>query len=408
MKSLTTLVLFAAVAVVSLSLAAPAQAGKKMEILLQDDGIFLFPNNYYDRDFAYLQARALGVTGLRMNIQWFMAMSAAQAQSTVKPGQVDYQWGVWDTAIARARQYGMHVQLALAGDPPAWACGSRRQPYDCDGYKPDVAEFRAFAQAAAAHFGSSVKRYSIWNEPNWYTWISPHKRSPRLYRELYEAGYEGVKAGYPGAKVLMGELAPRFQENIAIAPLEFLRRMVCVNGKFKRKRSADRKCGPEPLKLDGFAHHPYHFEVRPRKLSPVEDDLTMANIDELNVHLAKLKKLGVLDPSTKKIKVYLTEHGYMVSGNPDVRPRRQIPEYKRKKWVVNAFQIAQSTRRIKGMLYYNLVSAPLGSPSSYFDLGLIQTDGNPRDSYWALRDWAQAAIVERRVKAPPPCSGVVC
>jgi hypothetical protein len=408
MKLLTKILLLSGLAVVFLQPVAPAQAGKKMEVQLQDDGIFLFPNDYYDRDVAFRQARALGVTGLRMNIQWFMAMPAAQAQSTVKPSQVNYQFGVWDNAIARARQYGMRVQLALAGDPPAWACGDFRQPYACDGYRPNVAEFRAFAQAVAAHFGGSVARYSIWNEPNWYTWISPHNQSPLIYRELYQAGYEGVKAGYPKAKVLMGELAPRFQENIAIAPLEFLRKMVCVNAKFKRKRSADRKCGPEPLKLDGFAHHPYHFEVRPGKRSPVADDLTMANIDDLNVHLEKLTKLGVLDPSTKKIKVYLTEHGYMVTGNPDVRPRRQIPEYKRKKWVVNAFDIAQRTRRIKGMLYYNLVSAPLGSPSSYFDLGLIQTNGVPRESYWALRNWAQTAIVEGRVKPVPPCSGVVC
>ncbi len=408
MKSLAKILLVAALAVVPLQAAAPAQAAKKMEIQLQDDGIFLFPNDYYSRDVAFRQARALGVTGLRMNIQWFMAMPRAQAQSTIKPSQVNYQFGVWDNAIARARQYGMHVQLALAGDPPAWACGNLRQPYDCDGYMPNVAEFRAFAQAVAAHFGGSVWRYSIWNEPNWYTWISPHDRSPMLYRELYQAGYEGVKAGYPNATVLMGEFAPRFQENVAIPPLEFLRKMVCVNSKFKRKRNADRKCGTEPLKLDGVATHPYHFEVKPTKHSENPDDLTMANIDDINVHLNKLRDLGVIDPSKRRVPVYLTEHGYMVTGNPAIRPRRRIPEYKRQKWIVDAFRIAQETRRIKGMVYYNLVSPPLGSASSYFDLGLIQTNGVPRASYYALRNWAQQAIVDGKVKPLPPCSGVAC
>ncbi len=407
MKSLARILLVAALAVVPLQAAAPAQAAKRMEIQLQDDGIFVFSNNYYNRDVAFRQARALGVTGLRMNVQWFMAMPQAQARSTVKPAQVNYQWGPWDNAIARARQYGMHVQLALTGDPPAWACGNLRQPYDCDGYRPSVAEFRAFTQAAAAHFGGNVARYSIWNEPNWYTWISPHNQSPKLYRQLYLAGYEGVKAGYPNATVLLGEFAPRYQPNIAIPPLEFLRKMVCVNAKFKRKRSADRRC-PEPLPLDGVATHPYYFEVKPSKRSEEPDDLTMANIDDLNVHLNKLRDLGVIDPSKRRVPVYLTEHGYMVTGNPAVKPRRRIPEYKRQKWIVDSFKIAQETRRIKGMVYYNLVSPPLGSPSSYFDLGLIQTNGVPRASYWALRNWAQQEIAEGGVKAPPPCNGVAC
>jgi hypothetical protein len=393
------------VAAASLHAAAPADAAKRMEILLQDDGIFLYDKGQYERDTAFQVARQLGVTGLRINVHWWMTMPESQYRSTVKPAFVNYDWRIWDEAIARARAFGMRVQLALIGDPPAWACGNRLQPYDCDGYKPDIFEFRAFAQAAAAHFGSSVARYSIWNEPNWYTWLSPHKQAPLLYRALYQQGYEGVKAGNPAAKVLLGELAPLFRENgLSMAPLKFIRKMVCVNKRFKLSRRAAEKCTGGPLKLDGVAHHPYYFEVRPGKRSENPDDVTIASLDSLNSHLDRLRDLGVIDPSRRRTPVYLTEHGYMVTGNPDIRPARRIPESRRQRWVVKAFDIAQKTPRIKSMLYFNLVSPPLGSADSYFDLGLIQSDGVPRGSFFALRDWAQAAIADGRVKAPGFCA----
>jgi hypothetical protein len=407
MKSLTRILLLAALALVALSLVPPAHAARKMEVMLQDDGILVFPNDYYDREMAFRQARALGVSTLRINVQWWKVMPEPQATAATKPSAINYQWGVWDSAIARARQYGMQVQLALVGDPPTWACGNKRPPFACDGYKPDVGEFRAFAQSAAAHFGGAVKRYSIWNEPNWYTWISPHKQSPLLYRKLYQAGYKGVKRGNPKAKVFMGELAPAKRPGLSMAPLEFIRKMVCVNKRLKRTNNANRKCGKRPLKLDAFAHHPYRFETRPKAKPEFKDEVTIATLDRLNALLAKLKKKGLLKKKGK-IPVYLTEHGYMVTGNPDVPPRRRIPESKRKRWIVQSFKIAQRNRRVKGMLYYNLVSPPLGSPSSYFDLGLIQTNGTARASYLALQNWVQAAIRDGKVKRPPPCSGVSC
>jgi hypothetical protein len=293
------------------------------------------------------------------------------------------------------------VQLALVGDPPTWACGNKRPPYECDGYKPNRRQFKKFAQAAASHFRGRVKRYSIWNEPNWYTWLSPHKKSPILYRKLYQAGYKGVKRGYKRAKVLIGEFAPRFQKNVAIEPLEFMRKMVCLNDRFKFKKK--KRCKGGPLKFNGLAHHPYHFEVGPGKESPNEDDLTIANLSSLNKHLKKFRRKGVIKSKPRKTQIFLTEHGWMVTGNDAVRRQRRIPENKRKRWIVKAFKIAQRTKNVKGMLYYNFVSPPLGSPSSFFDMGLIQTNGQPRASYFALRNWIQSAIADRKVLGPRPC-----
>ncbi|MGH2838305.1 MAG: GH39 family glycosyl hydrolase, partial [Thermoleophilaceae bacterium] len=377
MKSLTRVMLIAALTVLPMMAAAPSQAAKKMEVAVQDDGIFLY-QEHYNREVAYQQLRALGATHLRMNILWWQPIPEAQRNSRTKPRNITYNWDVWDDAIARARAYGIKVQLDLAGDPPRFACGNKKVPYECDGYKPNLTLWSQFVRAAVAHFKGRVSRFSMWNEPNWYTWISPHKRSPILYRNLYKAGYKAAKRANPKAEVVMGELAPHFQRGISMPPLQFIREMVCVNKRLQRTRNANKQCGRKPLKLDAFSTHPYDFEHKPSKKRSNKDELTMANLGALPKLLDKLRKKGLLKPSKKKFPIYLTEHGYMVTGNPDVRRERRIPESRRAKWIVQSWDIAQETPRIKQNLHYIFVSPPLGSPSSFFDMGLIASNGVPR------------------------------
>ena len=403
MKSLTRILLIAALSALPMLSASPAQAAKKMEVALQDDGVFLY-NEHYNADVGYRQLRELGVTHLRMNVLWWQPIPEGQRNQRTKPSPIVYDWSVWDAAIARARAYGIKVQLDLAGDPPAWACGNKRVPYACDGYKPNRKLFAHFVRAAVNHFQGRVKRFSLWNEPNWYTWISPHKKSPIIYRKLFEAGYRAAKKANRKAEIVMGELAPHFRPGLSIAPLKFLRGMVCVNKRLKRIRGANKKCGRKPLKFDSFSHHPYDFEHKPTKRRPNRDEVTMANIGKLPKYLNKLRKKGLIKPKRKKFPIYLTEYGYMVTGNPAVRRERRIPEPKRARWLVQAWKIAQRTPRIKQNLQYILVSPPLGSPSSYFDTGLIVSDGTIRRSYTALENWLQQALRDGKVARPGRCS----
>jgi hypothetical protein len=379
-------------------LAAPeAQAGKQMEVAVQDDGVFLY-EEHYDRDRAYRQLRALGATHLRMNILWWQPIPAAQRTQTTVPSNITYNWGVWDNAIDRARDFGIQVQLDLAGDPPAWACGNLRPPYACDGFRPNRALFAHFVGAAVSHFKGKVSRYSLWNEPNWYTWISPHKKSPIVYRKLYEAGYEAAKNADPNAEVVLGELAPHHRPGLSMAPLEFIRKMVCVNKRLKRTKNADRKCGTEPLEIDAVSLHPYDFTSRPTMIREHPDEVTLANINELPRLFDRLRKKGLVKPAKKKFPVYLTEHGYFVSG------RRAVPEARRVRWLVKAWKLARKAPRVKQNLQYGLVSAPPDSPSAYFDASLISTSGTLRPSYHALRGWVADAAAAGHVIRPGPCS----
>jgi hypothetical protein len=401
MKSLTKTLLLTALIVLPLLAPSPAQAARKMEAALQDDGVII-SNKDIGREAALRAARGLGATHIRMNILWWQPIPVAQRNQTTPPSNITYNFSSWDAAIARAQAYGLKTQIAVAGDPPAWACGSKKVPYACDGRKPSIKYWKHFVKAVAQHFKGRVKRYSLWNEPNWYTWLSPHKKAPRLYRKLVQTGYKAIKRQDKKAEVVIGELAPHFQKRISTPPLQFIREMVCVNKRLKPIRGAKRKCKGK-LKFDAFSTHPYDFEHKPKFKRDNKDEVTMSNLPALTKLLNKLRKKGFIKPKRKKFPIYLTEHGYMVE-NPQVRPRRQIPESRRQKWIVQAWKIAQKTPRIKQMLHYDIVSPAPSAPDGYFDMGLLTSTGQPRGSYFALRNWIQQAVADGKVARQGPCS----
>jgi len=258
---------------------------------------------------------------------------------------------------------------------------------------------------AVRHFKNKVKRFSIWNEPNWFAWISPHKQAPLIYRRIYMAGYKGVKKAAPRAKVFMGEFAPFERPRVSIGPLRMLREMVCVNRRLKRIRGAKRKCKGGALKLDGLATHPYDFTHAPSKKPENRDSLTLGNLGKGVKLVDALQKKGLIDPSTRRTQFWLTEYGYFVRGSGN---GRGLSESKRKRWAVQGFNIAQRNPRVKANLWYILVSPPPGHPSAYFDTGLVQTNGQPRGTFFALQSWIRAAAASGRVARPRPCSGVSC
>jgi hypothetical protein len=402
MKSLTKILLLTTLVVLPLLAPAPAHAARKMEVAIQDDGVFLY-NQDIGREAALRAARALGATHLRLNVLWgAQAVVPSQQNQTSVPSNITYNFAPWDFVIQRAAAYGIKTQLDLTGDPPAWACGTKRPPYQCDGNKPKIKYWKHFVAAAADHFRGSVKRYSLWNEPNWHTWLSPHKKSPRLYRKLVQTGYKAIKRQNKKAEVVIGELAPHYRPKLSIPPLQFIREMVCVNKRLKPIKGAKKKCKGK-LKFDAFAHHPYELERKPSFKRPNKDEVTVANLPALTKLLTKLRKKGLIKPKRKKFPIYLTEYGYMVE-NPQVRPSRQIPEPRRAKWIVNGWKIAQKTPRIKQNLHYDLVSPKPGAPEGYFDMGLLTSSGDPRTSYFKLGNWIQEAAADGKVAKPGPCS----
>ena len=376
---LTALVAAAAVLTGCLVDAGDSRAARGMELALQDDAVFVeqkYRNLQGDRAFGL--ARGLGVTRQRVNLLWAYTMPESQFNARNKPGAINYDFTRFDQLVDQAARNGVRIHLSLTGPAPRWA-NAKRATARRAWYKPNATEFGKFAAVVADHFEGRVDRYSIWNEPNWKTWLGPLKSGPALYRQLYVKGYAAIKAEDPRAKVLIGETAPFSKRGWSTSPLAFLRGVTCVNSKYRRARSCPK------LKADGYAHHPYDFAHAPNYRYPGNDNVTIGTLSRLTRALDRLSRAGVLRKNGGgRMPLYLTEYGYFASGH------RALPRKLRSRYLQQAYSLALRNPRVKSQLQYLLVSPPRNQRASFFDLGLVNTRGTRNVGYNALKRWYRA------------------
>ena len=333
-----------------LMLPAAARASSGMEFALQDDDVFVHQQGY-DRDRALDHALALGATRIRVNVLWARLLVSGGATNPV------YDFSAIDSLQEEAADRGIDLQLTIAGPAPSWATRNHK----VGNVAPDPSRYGAFVHTVATHFKGKVDRYSIWNEPNWKSWLEPQKESPRLYRGLYGAGYRAVKGVDPRAEVLMGELAPNGGGK-AIAPLKFLRDM------FK---------GAKPMKADGFAMHPYQLTSAPNQVvAGKPDDVSIGTLPRLTTALDALYKTHKLQTSKgRKLDLYLTEFGYLTAGS------RKQSQARIANWLVAAIDVARKNKRVKQLLQYQLIDPP---KTALWHSALLTRKGAPQKAYNAL------------------------
>jgi hypothetical protein len=388
-------VLLAAVAAASVLLTGclfspeKTRASRGMELALQDDATFLLGGKRVPREKAFSYARQLGVTRLRVNMLWSYTMPHQAYTARRKPAQVQYLFDAFDSLVDEAATHGIRVHLSLTGPAPRWARpkSSIRQAW----YKPNTREFGKWAGIVAEHFAGRVDRYSIWNEPNWKTWLGPLKSGPALYRALYVRGYDAIKAADPRAKVLFGETSPNGRPGLSTAPLAFLRKVACVNSKYKRVGHCPK------LKADGYAHHPYDFRHAPNFKYPGDDNVTLGTLSRLTKALDKLSRSGALRKNGGgRMPLYLTEYGYFATGH------RALPPKTRTRYLQQAYSIALKNSRVKSQLQYLLVSPPASSSSAFFNLALLSTRGKKYPQFGGLQRWFKA----NRAKVKRPAGAI--
>jgi hypothetical protein len=364
---------------------AKSRASRGMELALQDDSTFLVGAKHVKREKAFAYARQLGVTRLRVNVLWAYTMPALFYDTRRKPTKIPYQFQQLDSLVDEAADHGIRIHFSLTGPAPRWARpkASINQAW----YKPSTREFGKWAGIVAEHFAGRVDRYSIWNEPNWRTWLGPLKSGPALYRSLYVRGYEAIKQADPRAKVLIGETSPTARARLSTAPLDFLRKVTCVNKKYKRVGHCPR------LKADGYAHHPYDFRHAPNFKYPGADNVTLGTLSRLTKALDKLRKVRALrTPNGSRMPLYLTEYGYFATGH------RALPRKKTLRYLQQAYSIALKNSRVKSQLQYLLVSPPTKSRQSFFNLALLSNGGRKYSTFSAMARWYSAN--RAKVKRP--------
>jgi hypothetical protein len=310
----------------------------------------------------------LGAKWVRVVLYWKNVAPAAEATSP--PARFDpsdpgsgYDWERYDRSIRAAHERGLKVLVTLSGPVPTWAT-SRKSGHT---YKPNPVEFGKFASAAARRYAPVVEQWSIWNEPNHPQFLEPqyvNKRpySPTLYRALFIAGAQGLRAGGETGRILGGETAPRGTPRV-VAPVTF------AEGFLKGSKLRD---------LGGYAHHPYTTKAGPFFRPSDSDDVTIGVLSRLT---KALNRRGY-----KKTGLYLTEFG--IQSEPD--PFVGVPEARQAEYRSIAELIAYRNPRVKAFSQYMMRDdlPREGSASarySGFESGLRHSSGEEKLAYQAFR-----------------------
>jgi hypothetical protein len=386
---LTTLLCGLAAAALS---AAPALASHSQTNYFEGSTTLL---NAKTRPKAIVQMQHLGVKALRVELYW--ADVAPSPTGTTKPpydltNPGNYVWGEYDALIAEAQRLHWKVLLTVTSPVPRWATSNKKAPYVT---KPDPKDFEEFMTAVARHYGAEVSLYSIWNEPNEPAYLMPQWSSSgrpvsgRIYRGLYQAGYEGLQAaGIAHPKVLFGETAPvgydtvnpRREHSAAllhpVAPLAFMREALCLNAKYRKSGS----CGE--LQMSGYAHHGYFPAAGPSYVWSQKDSVTIASLSRLSNALNLAARAHAIPGG---VPIYLTEFGVQSKPNKF----EGVSAAKQAEYDAIAEHMAYDNQRVAAFSQYLLKDDPLSGRLTAstiggfvgFQTGLEYVTGQPKPLY---------------------------
>jgi hypothetical protein len=351
---------------------AAAHAGAGMELAVQDDDVFLY-SSMKARERGLDAAERLGAERIRANVLW-ARLEVGHARARKPPRRPVYDFGALDRLQQAAASRHIKLQLTITGPAPAWATKNHR----VGNRWPNAYRYGQFVRTVAEHFRGRVDRYSIWNEPNWDTWLSPPAHAAGIYRNLYTHGYEAIKRTDPRAKVLIGELQP-YAETHSIAPIRFLRDVTCTTSRWTSARRCER------LRADGLALHPYQFTTAPSRPFGGPDDAPFGSLGNITRALDRLAHRRVLTtPTGRHLNVYLTEFGYFTRGS------RALPPSRHAAWLAQAYRIARGNPRVKEFLQYQLFDGPSDRP---WHSGVMTRRGVAQPPFKAL---ARAARTSHR------------
>jgi hypothetical protein len=376
-RSIITLLL----ALVAVAWAAPVAGASATEAVTFEGSRDLLEDATWQSTLDEIDA--LGARSLRVIIYWNDVApdpNAAKRPSFDATDPAAYPgFGKYDRLLEAAHDRGMKVVLTLSGPVPKWATASRKDNLT----RPRPVEFQRFATAVGKRYKSLASWWGIWNEPNHPDFLAPqfsakgHRPlSPGIYRQLFLAGWRGLRSSVGDPYMLMGETAPRGTGKV-VAPLTFLRDTLCLNSHYVKRRTCSN------LPADGYAHHAYSTRQGPFFKPPGPNDVTIGVLSRLT---RALDRAGAAGAIKRGMGIYLTEFG--VQSYPDKLlgvPLDQQAEYRS-----ISEQMAFRDKRVKLFSQYLMRdSQPLAGPPaqrySGFESGLRLSNGTKKPAYDEFR-----------------------
>ena len=352
-----------AVSVLAGVVAPSTFAAQRMWVGFHDDPSFrwaLPPSERATRVEGSAQSNA---TIMRLLVQWYQTAKTRPANA-IDPFDPAYEFDDVDEAVRAAQQNDQEVILTITGTP-RWANGGKAQNV----MPTRISDFTAFARAIASRYSGRfegypfVRFFSIWNEPNLQQFLSPQFDSrgrsvaPANYAKLAAAGYAGIKAGSPQAKVAIGETSPRGSDKATgIRPIH-------SPGKFAELVA---KANPR-LKFDAWSHHPYPS----RPTAPPSQVVKWPNVS-----LASLPKF---DDSLKtwfkrkSVPIWVTEYGHQTRPDDSIG----IPYALQARYIQQAISIAAGYRFVDMFIWF-VYQDDQHEQSQQWDSGIYTRTGAPK------------------------------
>ena len=340
--------------------AAPAAASHTQASLLQDDPQLIYTSSgHRTKRLNELQSLGIDIVKVRVNWRFLAPKKRPRGFNGADPASYGNGWKPYDEVVAGAQSRGMDVLFQVGGSAPEWATPGKSAIRN-----PNPAEFGKFVEAVGARY-TSVHMFSVWNEPNLVSWLSPQfsgkvPASPRIYRGLLNAAYGGMqRSGHGSDQLLVGELLPfsRSSGNSSkkMRPLAWLRELACVNSHYRPFRgSTARKRGCSGFKSipgTGLAYHPYTLAGGPNVKTPNKDDASIRDLGRITSALNKLRSRHRI---RSRWPIWMTEFGFQ-SRPPDPygSPIKKIPGF-----MGEAEYLAYKNSRVRSFAQYPLVDDP--------------------------------------------------
>jgi hypothetical protein len=375
--------LIVAVVVSCLCLLAPASsalASSSQTTFFESPALLLSPAT---RPATMATLQQLGVRAVRVELSWrnvAPAANSAHRPSFAATDPASYNWSEYDPLIAEAHERGWTVLLTVTSPVPRWATGNPRGHSLL--FRPNAGQFKAFMTAVARHYASEVSLFSIWNEPNHHEFLEPQfnangtPASPSIYRSLYSAGYDGLRAGgIAHPKVLIGETAPEGEAhprrpvrgpNHNVSPLTFMRGVLCLDGSYRRVGRCAR------LTTSGWGLHPYASIKGPLYTPKNPETVTIGVLSRMTNALNAAARAGAI---ASHLPLYITEFGVIS------QPNRQIgvPVAKQAEYDAIAERTAYSNPRVASFSQYLLRDdGAKGRRHVVFQTGLEYANGKAK------------------------------
>ncbi|HWO16232.1 MAG TPA: hypothetical protein VNM89_05920 [Solirubrobacterales bacterium] len=281
------------------------------------------PSHTYDAPpLAYQRIRGTGARLVRLTIGWDSIAPRKEPKDwdPTDPTDPNYWWHVADSQVMYAVAAGLEPVIAITS-APSWGQGCDRKDLPGAVCELDSAAYADFAEAMARRYSGSfgglprVRYWQAQNEPNLFLFFNPQFRdgqpvSPDLYRAILRDFSVAVKSVDETNLVISAGLAPLTRPG-GIGPLDFTRRLLCMQG-HKRPRASAGDCGGA-IPFDIFAVNPY-TTGGPTHQGPHPDDVSLGDLPELQRLLRAADRAGRIRGQPGPTPLWITEFGW------DTRP----------------------------------------------------------------------------------------